>query len=522
MAPKNKRTLLYVVEALPLFVMKADSAVWKGDRALQRKFEEALENTGLKKSGKPYDSNSGGARTYASQLVALGLLFYDDSSSPHQYRLTLAGEAILKGSNPLAILQNQLLKFQYPSVYSMSRGVDLLPDFKIRPFLFILKMLLDEDVKCLSKEEVGRFIISYAKTASDYEKVKRMILDYRQDPEAYVLPESFMKDTVSPRTKKHTFEDRIIYLEDKANIFFNYLDSVQLVVRPDSRNIIQVNEEYAEKIKLFIEDNKPLLPDLENKLSFQRRFGLDLERRKDTRSFNGATVSQEVIKESLVKNKFFAIAKNRLILGLDSEIVEKIHSETGVAEKDVVKFLDKLSVHGLTYFEEKYLEMSVNGRDECIDFEIATQQIFEKQLKFEAKHIGQVKPKTRTGGNPDIIFLSSEEKCCGIVDSKAYKKYSISNDHKNRMLNDYIPNYSEHAKSLPLKAFLYVSGGFSRGFENALKDLSEKANIEGAGISAKNLLRLSRRVKEKDIRHKKLLGVFSSNQEIDAITIDAL
>lgn len=33
MVPKNKRTLLYILEALPLFITNTNSSIWSGDRA---------------------------------------------------------------------------------------------------------------------------------------------------------------------------------------------------------------------------------------------------------------------------------------------------------------------------------------------------------------------------------------------------------------------------------------------------------------------------------------------------------
>ena len=522
MVPKNKRNLIYIIQGLSLFVVKTDKMDWKGNRPLQKRFEEALESSGLKNSRKSYDSNSGGARTYAAQFIALGLVYIDNVDSS-QYRPTLAGEAILKGCNPLAVLQNQLLKFQYPSVYSKLQNVNLSPDFQIRPFLFILRLLLDSDIIHLTKEEVGKFVIVYAKKDSDYDKVKKIILDHRQDCKSHILPENFLNDSVSSRTKNHSIQERIAYLEDKANIFFNYLESLQLVIRPDNKKIIQISKEYESMIKSFIAQNIPFLKNPDNKISFQRQFGRDLNKKKDTRSFGaGQFVSSEMIEKSLVKNQFFKIAKNMFVDDLSDELLEMIHNKTGVCRPNIIKYLDDLPANGLAYFEESYIEMSNRGKDKCTEFEKATQQIFEKVFKFVAKHLGQAKPKEGRGGYCDVLFLSSEEKCCGIIDTKADKSYSLSNDHKNRMLVNYIHNYSEHSEGFPMKAFVYVAGGFSNNFEKSMKDLAKDAEIGGSGISAKNLLRLSRKVKEQNLAHRDLLKLFASNKLIDMKEIDCL
>jgi len=41
--------------------------------------------------------------------------------------LTLAGEAILNGDSPVEVLKNQVLKYQFPSAFSVGRGVNVAP-----------------------------------------------------------------------------------------------------------------------------------------------------------------------------------------------------------------------------------------------------------------------------------------------------------------------------------------------------------------------------------------------------------
>lgn len=521
MVPKNKRTLLYIIDALPFFIANFDKGLkWKGQRALQRKFEQSLEDAGLKRKGEPYHPNSGGARTYVAQLTALGLIFLDNSISPSQYRPTLAGEAILKGADPLAVLQNQLFKFQYPSVYSLSQGVGINPSFKIRPFLFLLRLLLDQEIQYLTKDEIAKFILCYAKNDSDINEIKSKILVFRQAPDRYVPADSFLADSVSPKTKKHSMQKRIHYLKDKANIFINYLDSIQLVIRPDSKDKMEINPEYKDQASVFIAQRKSFIANPEDTVSFQRKYGLDLNKTKDTRSFSGNIVYHDAVKELLVKSRFFTAAKTQLILNLDTNLLRRLEMETGVNRKEIIRILDNLPAQALTYFEDKYLEMSQSGVDECLAFEIATQQIFSERLKYKAKHIGQIKPKDKKrGGNADVIFLS-DQKHCGLIDTKAYKKYVITNDHKNRMVQNYIPNSREHSGGLPLKIILYVSGGFGSGMQRGLKDIQVETTINCSSITAKNLLRLVKKLQGKKVNHDRVLKLFSDNSEVGALEID--
>lgn len=78
-----------------------------------------------------------GGRTHAAMLYSLGLWFEKDE----RVHLTLAGEAIMQGKPPVPVLKKQVLRFQYPSAYGDS--VKVTPRFKIRPFIFLLRLLTD-------------------------------------------------------------------------------------------------------------------------------------------------------------------------------------------------------------------------------------------------------------------------------------------------------------------------------------------------------------------------------------------
>ena len=521
MVPKNKRKLTSIIDSLFLFISANEGIVWKGDRTIQRKFEEMLEKTEIKSPGQPYDPNSGGARTYEAQLSSLGLIFLDSSGTNTAFRPTLAGQGILDGENPLPILQNQLLKFQYPSAYSIRRNVNISPDFIIRPFLFILKLLRDSDIKYLSKKEVGRFVIVYGKNERDYDSVKKMIIEYRKNDERDFLLRTFMEDSISPRTKNHNFKQRIIYLEDKANIFFNYMESSQLIIRPEGRDKIEINADALDIIESFEKKNPPFIRNPDRQDAFQRRYGLSPTYTKDTRRFNVGQISDKTLKERFVMREFFSIASTNIIMDINNpEIISELSSSTGISEHDVERILGNKRPEGLNYFEEKYIDMAMKGRDNATEFEMATCEIFSKMLGFYSEHIGQRKPKDRTGGNPDGIIVSKEAKYCAILDAKAYSHYSITNDHANRMIHNYIPNYKENVESgEPLKFFLYVSGGFSNTFGIQVKNIARISKVNGSGISAKNLICMARKRKSKGINHTELADIFTKNKEITSMDI---
>lgn len=513
MVPRNKRTLQHIPETLFLFISGLDGVDWTGDRDVQRRFEEMLEDAGLKADGQPYDPNSGGARTYKAQLECLGLLFLDDTGSDTVYRPTLAGEAILEGDNPWRILRWQLMKFQYPSPYSKNPNVKINPQFKIRPFYFLLRLLRDDEIGYLTQEEVGKIVIVYGRSSNSYDDVKQMILNHR-DKGDDILPDTFIQDSTAPRIKRHSLAKRKDYLEDKANIFFNYLESTRLVIRPDERSTMEINPEMIDLVEEFEDEDFSLIDYPEKEYRFQRKFGLPPNKRKDTRKFRDAPVSKQTMKERLVMKTFYEMASTKFVLEIDDEIIDSISESTSIPSVDVEHILEKRRPQGLEYFEERYLDMAAKGQEESTEFEKATAEIFEKSFGFIAKHVGQIVPQDRAGGNPDVVIISEDQGYCAIIDAKAYLRYTISNDHRNRMLNNYIPNYNEHVDDEELEFFLYVSGGFGKTFNDHVENLAKSSGVDGAGITARNLINLSKLAKKNSLDHADLKEKFSQNQEI--------
>lgn len=71
--------------------------------------------------------------------------------------MTLAGEAIMNGESPVPVLTNQTLKYQFPSAFSVGRGVQVLDRFKIRPFRFLLRLLDDDRIGYLTSSKKNPF-----------------------------------------------------------------------------------------------------------------------------------------------------------------------------------------------------------------------------------------------------------------------------------------------------------------------------------------------------------------------------
>ena len=123
MFPRNIRKIYpwKLSQILSMVHMQLESNIWEGNQSVQNTFTANLEKLGLKRPGVQYDPNSGGARTYFSQLESLGLLFTREDKTTW---LTLAGQDLVEGKcSPSQIIRTQLLNYQYPSIYSKSANV---------------------------------------------------------------------------------------------------------------------------------------------------------------------------------------------------------------------------------------------------------------------------------------------------------------------------------------------------------------------------------------------------------------
>lgn len=100
---RPKRKLNSVPEVLSAFAEASLDQEWQGQRSSHLSFEEMLEEAGLKRKGERRDQTGGGARTYKAWVMSLGLIFTQESTG--KIKLTLAGEAIMNGDNPVEVLK---------------------------------------------------------------------------------------------------------------------------------------------------------------------------------------------------------------------------------------------------------------------------------------------------------------------------------------------------------------------------------------------------------------------------------
>lgn len=512
--PRNKRRLYPVVDILSLFTLQNLGETWRQDITRQLDFESELERYGIKAVGQRRDRRAGGARTYESWLNNLGLIFTETDTGI--VRTTLAGDELLAGQPPVPIITNQLMKLQYPSPYSIRNRVGINERFHIRPFRFLLRLLMDARIDTLSKGEIARFVITEGENESDvcFNHVVDRILDYRHYGDT-VLPFDFEELHPSSTTGVRSREATIDYLEDIANTLINYLEYTQLIARNADRRIFILPHQYN-TVDRILNDGTALRrfnPNQEYGIeNFQRNFGLGPGQNRDNRNFGNQHITDSLYRNRRIRSELLHIAGGTPVSNLTPEIIERIATATGYTEREVELGLDGFRPDTYSLFEATYLNMSIGGRELATEFEIATMNIFE-ELGFEANHVG-ASPR-----HPDVL-VESPVNFSGIIDTKAIREYSISNDHRNRMIRNYIPTYQlSHAN---LEFFMYVADSFGRNIQTQLQSISSESGINGSVISATGMLRLLHKYQVNGIDHHELHRIFTSNSQISITDIDAL
>lgn len=511
--PRNKRKLYPVVDVLSLFTLQTLGDNWRSNLNRQLDFEAELERYGLKRTGQRRDRRAGGARTYESWLYNLGLIFKETNTDV--VRTTLAGEALLAGQPPVPIITNQLMKLQYPSPYSVRSRVNIHYRFQIRPFRFLLKLLADNRIQTLSKEEIGRFVITEGENESHncFEHVVQRIINYRSNGDA-ILPSDFEEQYLSSTTGLRSREKTLSYLEDIANTFINYLEYTQLIER--NSNGIYIPQDRVNEVDSILNDgtnirqldtNHPY--GIEN---FQRGFGLAPGQNRDNRNFGGQTVTDNLYRERRIRSDLLHIAGTRPITNFTVSLVREIADSTGYSTREVEDALDGFRPDTFSQFEASYLNMAISGTELATEFEIATRGIFE-QLGFQAEHVGN------HALHPDI-FVESPQNYSGIIDTKAYRTYTINNDHRNRMVNNYIPTYQNQYGNVEF--FMYVADGFGSNIASQVQNIADRTNVNGSVITARNVIRLLQRYQATPIDHNVLRALFTNNSVITMTEIDSL
>ena len=505
---RPKRRLNSIPEVLATVADVSLNQEWQGQIATHLNMETALEQAGLKRVGDRRDQRGGGARTYIAWLKSLGLLFTQEATG--LMKLTLAGEAILNGEAPVAILKGQVLKYQFPSNFSISRNVEVSSRFKIHPYWFLLKLLRDGRLNYyLTQEEIGKIVIVEAENETDncYNSVVNKILLFRSYGDS-CLDSDFEEKYRSDRSE-NAGGNIISNLLDVANTMINWLDYTQLIYR-DSGKIAILPEKTGE-VDLIITNHLPFIDRPASEEYYQRKYGIDPNHNKDTRNLMASrSITPAFIADRQIRNAFIAYSIREPIFTITPEIISSISQTSGFTERVVEDTLLRHFPNGaIGSFMTNYFEMAFKGREDATDFEKATKEIFEKVFGYEARHIGPI------GLTPDVQVISNPSGYQGIIDNKAYSVYSINNDHHNRMVENYIRNLHNYSHcDLPLAFFSYIAGGFSNNIDNQLEKIRVATGIKGSAVTVSNIIKMVEHQQQEPYTHSRLKDIFSVGRQV--------
>lgn len=506
---RPKRKLNSIPEVLSTFAEISLNQEWQGQRDTHLDLEEALEEAGLKRVGERRDQTGGGARTYQAWVASLGLIFIQESTK--QLKLTLAGEAIMNGDSPVSVLKNQILKYQFPSSFSTSKGVNVSSRFKIRPFRFLLRLLMDTSVNGLSEEEIAKVIITNAENETEdcYRKVVDKLMEFRSYGNASLEPDFFVK--YAPKTGTVNPDHPYSHLMDTANTLINWLEYTQLAKRDEDDRKLRVIPEKADEVRHILSVIPPFIDRPTQHEYFQRKYGIDPKHQKDTRNLTQTqTITAKMIAEQKVKQAFVAESLKTPITKISTALVDKIVSQTGLDSRFVEDALLRLYPHGaIGSFMTEYFEMAFKGRDEATEFEKATVQLFHDVFGFESHHVGPI------GLTPDVLILSDSEGYAGIIDNKAYSKYTISNDHHNRMVHNYIEGFRNYCDSnKPLAFFSYIAGGFGTNIDGQLRRIVEETGVHGSAVAVSRVIQMVEKQQDQPYSHAQIKQLLSLDRQI--------
>lgn len=517
---RPKRSLLSTPQALREFALLYEGRTWSSNgREVELSFEENLERAGIKGEGPRFDRTGGGARTYRAWLRSLGLFYQDKDKVCY---LTDAGEALVKNDMPpFEIIKKQVLENQFPSTFSCKWPSSVDDRFAVRPFIFILQLLLDERLKKYlnEKDEIAKVVIEHgiSNEQTCVDNVVSRILEYRRIGDES-LENNFIDLYKPPICKSEpTMASVVEALRNIVNTCGNWLEYTQLIERKNGNWFIAVGmeEEARELVEKYA--TKALLDQPENEEYFQGRYGLRPGKTRYTsRRGKKGHVSLEDTRERLVLMAVEDYAKTCYIERVDKQLVTTISEKSGVPFKDAERILSGKYPHGFKdRFLQEYIDLSRGGRDKATEFEKATSSIFANVFGLRTEHIGQ------KGIVPDIVVASRDEKWAGILDTKSYKKkYSISNDHKNRMLQ-YIERYSEYGLEFAnLSFFTYVVSDYGKNINSQLENISNKSGLLGSVITARYLARMVERHQKNPYTHEEIRKIFSVNRAITLKDID--
>lgn len=419
-------------------------------------------------------TDPGTVRTLIAQCKALGLLYIDREKV---YHFTESAQKILDLNYDCGrksdvkefnkIITTLLCRINFNSEYFHSPGVRIDWDFRLRPVLFIVKLLNSKALDYYLKTPEMYIVYSRAKSITDFEKVIDLILEFRKIPD---LPSIL---------KLSQIEYREMFKKVRELSFIQLLTSRKIVKKQDN--------------KIVLNYDFPFLNIVEKQLKGYKRDSI-YESSIKTIGQWGDGASSHTSKEKYLsmlwdiskgcttlaqldeKLGYFSFAKN---------LRNILNKETGLILKLGLKFKHELESLFLQPKKDLEAEKGLVG-------------LFKEQFKFESYHTGRMKNRIAQRGNhSDVLNVFRTQKCCGIVDSKVRRSryYTVSANDERAMLiciQDYLDLLDQlKLPYLKLSYVCFVSSGFSKT-SKWLSLLTAKTGIPVSAITIADLIEISK------------------------------
>jgi hypothetical protein len=488
MFPRNKRRILPLETALFLKAMVVASELgenWMGDQRQQNQFAKLLEDYGLKGGGNQRDAHSGGARTYEAQLRLLGLLFKDGQG---KLSLTQSGLAAVELEDLSSTFVWQILKVQYPCLYTTGRNVNIDPSIKVRPFVLLLDLMQDPEINGLTDVDMTIPVV-FGHGHESYKECKAKILTLRKNGIQSVIPDGRYIRTA--KTLNTPYQKRLDDIKDIANTFRNVLQGAEMIqerVLEDDKtrwfmrkSIITTLDEI--KALPFVDFNS-LSP-----LQAQLQYGLRRNASKDTRRTLMPSkppkldTASGVIYEKFLKNVELPATQKDIF-----EFSQLMTKELGIGYEKVIRALQPIINNSETYVNARLIELSKGGAKTAEAFEKSVTKIFEVDFGYEATWTGR-KSRSGTGGYMDAFIVEIERNLCGIIDTKSTEIYDLPSADVSKAKDNYIKHAYElyGSRNLELKFVLYISHLIGVGAATRAKDIYVDKRIAISLMSAYGL-----------------------------------
>ena len=495
MFPRNFRKAYAwkVAKILAIF----SSSVAEGGQSIdvERKFISKLKQANLQvgREEETRDPNPGDYRTFRAQMSGFGFIFQREDSP---ICFTKAGRDILDGVPALRVLQTQVIRHQYPSVYSRSRNVEIDASIRLRPFVFLLRLINEPRLDNYITDREGIVAVACAKTEHDHEQVVDMILRLRAGADLGGIVKIHELRTARTSEGKVNLDA----LEAISNTMLSGVLGGCMLVSPEGKiggkARYVLNPEFADVISAACASHFSEIPNSGNPESFQRAYGA-WDVKKDTAVADPAYSQAprgEGPEVGMIKALYFDFQGNEgLCLAgvLSLKFIERAKAVLGVSENQVRKALESYLLYSMQESEREFIRIAAGGTTTAMAFEKKIRAIFQDDFSVEAFHTGQLKPRSHMiGAFADVLLVFRSPLGCVVLDAKSTPLYDLPASDC-RAMEGYCAHFSEIPVA-PVGAGLlaagFVSCSFSAGVPNKLRKISASVGVPVFALSADVLL----------------------------------